>query len=145
MNNLLQILEETARELERPPIQYFLMHVTFGMPSANCRNVGICRLEVLRGKNGAIYPKSNENECHNFADCVFALTAGKAVSMIFNKRTLEEAVYEKYLAKENFVLLEDYVFTEVACQRLDIPQMHIAKGHYPITRSSDLIQVDFDI
>lgn len=108
-------------------LDWFFATVRFGMPSKDCRNFGICRIEVVDGKHPiqTHYAKvlawftKNEEGCLEFSFLKTSLTAGTKAHFFKN---------------DTFLIKEQYIFPDSLAQQLRHKTLIIQPGLYPVEK-----------
>ncbi len=109
----------------------FIGEITFGMPSKNCANFGICRIDIM-GKEeskGSCTGKRSKG--------IISLFCKNYLEMDFLKHSMSMETINRYFSMPTFLVLEDYAFD------YENFQIIIPKGEYPIMESNSMIKVIF--
>lgn len=122
-----------ADKIKYPKIKYqFSAEIEFGMPSKECKNFGICRINPLR-RGPAESSKGNL--------AVVTLLETGDVEMAFLRDSLRPNSYEKFLAAEHFLVEEDYYFHSAENEAYNFT---IKKGWHTIQERASLVMVNFE-
>ena len=120
--------------LKYPKIKsQFLASIEFGMPSKECRNFGICRINPIRG---VAFPEKKKRKA------IVTLLDNHQLEMSFLKTSISTRDYQKFLANKRFLVEEAYLFNNQEDQALSFK---ILPGRYFINEQSSLISITFQL
>ena len=111
----------------------FLAAIEFGMPSKECRNFGICRINPIRGV--AFSEKKKRR-------AIVTLLDNDHLEMNFLKASIPTEDYQKFLSNKKFLVEEAYTFNNQEDQTLSFK---ILPGRYFINEQSSLISITFQL
>lgn len=110
----------------------FLAELEFGMPSKKCQNFGICNINPIRWENLADYEQKGDTLA------IVTLFLSNYVEVDFLRSSLSPETYQKFLAKGEFLIQEDYHFNQSTEKDFHFT---VKKGSYRIYENSSLIKV----
>ena len=115
-----------ATSLNNNTFLQFIAEVEFGIPSKDCRNFGICRINIY-GEYG---------NCKHAAQAIVSIF-NQNIELDFLKSTINSATYKKFFSKERFLVVEEFLYKKGNYS------FYIRKGNYPIIENDSLIKVVF--
>ena len=134
---------ETRRNL--PEVPDFLIEtdiliqaikeVHFGMPSKDCRNLGICTIVSITNSDYLSKDPTSEKGI-----AILSLRSNHTITCHFIKSSIRKETYEKHFSSPVFTVLESIqIPAELA------PYRRIKVGQYPIERSPFFFKVEFEL
>ena len=114
------------------------MEIEFGMPSKDCRHLGICRITMP-----FVMPEGSKQQCnceHKSHGYIHQNRDGNLVFR-FPKNQISPKIKATQFANDQFTVLEDYILLE-PLQRLFCPRILIGKGIYAVIETAEYLLVE---
>ena len=127
---------------DSPVNAQFIADVEFGVPSKNCKNFGICRINPIKDSN-SLNKQEKENECEGCKNSkavksVISILKNGVVKISFLRFFVTELKQTNHFEKGRFIVEEDFNFS----MNEDV-HFQIKKGIYAIRLSTAFITVIF--
>ncbi len=129
---------QTDGSLAHQNWQQYLVAVTLGRPSASCKHLGVCKIEMLQKLPQSVLAANHNKGCP-FVVAIASLSDTQGLEIIFCRSSIHPRTYHKHFMNTYFIVEEPYPFNmegEVL--------FTIAKGQYPLLKSGTMITVRFD-
>ena len=116
-----------------------LVDVEFGVPSRQCVNYGICRIELAgappRRKNGKC------KQCSGWA--LASAPENSLLELAFLPDSISPQTRQQHFGRGYFLIEEAYALPVSLCSKLGIPAATIGCGQYRIVENGRLLIVRF--
>lgn len=129
-----QIETESTRQLS--------CDVVFGLPSADCRGTGICRISARSG--GSPTPYLRKQSCQSTVGLLFPIEGGNGVSLVLTTGLLCSKLYKEHLRHGTLKIEEACPLPEDVIERLGLRVAAIQPGTYTIQQSAGFLRIDFN-
>lgn len=116
-----------------------LVEVEFGVPSRQCVNYGICRIELARGPG-----RPKNSGCRQCGGLALASAPGeRQLDLAFLLSSLGEQTRQQHFNSSCFLVEEAYLLPHALCSCLGLPRAAIDSGRYRILESENFFSVRF--
>lgn len=116
-----------------------LVEVEFGVPSRQCVNYGICRIEIARARGR---PKNSGcRQCGGLA--LASVPEPGQLELAFLPASLSEKTRQQHFGQGHFLVEEAYPLPWLLHSSLGLPPVAIDSGRYAITESEKHLAVRF--
>ncbi len=114
------------------------VEIIYGLPSRNCRGMGICQVKLQENANSLTQCK-----CSSLA--LARITAKGSLELRIFRQSLDPLLYQAHFQNLEFVLEEPKVLESSVCDALKTGPIELMAGKYPIQESQEYIQVLIDL
>jgi len=121
-----------------PEVPNLLVEIVYGLINRDCRGMGICKINHATETDLSI----NTNTICGSSFAYLHLEKETVIRLRFLRRTISASQYERRFQSGYFLLEEPYVFTEEWRTFLDIDEVQLEAGVYPVQFSDAYLQVD---
>ena len=126
-------------EIAGPGPSQLLIEVEFGVPSRQCVNYGICRIELAQGPGR---PKSSG--CKQCGGLALAFTPEEGLlELAFLRSSLSEQTQRQHFGKGFFLIEEAFPLPPFLYRKLEMPTAAIACGQYAVLESGPFLNIQF--
>lgn len=116
-----------------------LVEVEFGVPSRQCVNYGICRIEIARARG-----RPKNSGCRKCGGLALASTPGAGLlELAFLSASLSEQTRRQHFGQGHFLVEEAYPLPGFLYGSLGLPAAAIHRGRYSILDSEHFLAVRF--
>lgn len=117
------------------------MEVIFGMPSKDCRHVGICKINKIEDINEKL--TNAYRECTHCQKSIALIEQKKSGKLVFRFpiNQLNQTIITTQFAAQQFTILRKYHFPEFL-QQLFFPRVCLEAGVYPVKRIANYLVVE---
>ena len=120
-------------------LSQLLVEVEFGVPSRQCVNYGICRIEIARGRGR---PKSSG--CTGCGGLALASAPEEGLlQLAFFRSSLGERARRRHFGQGFFLVEEAYPLPRFLYSKLGLPAAAIGSGRYRVLEGKDVLIVRF--
>jgi hypothetical protein len=114
------------------------VEIIYGLPSRNCRGMGICQVKLQENANTL-----SPCKCSSLA--LVRVTARGALELRIFRHSLDPLQYQAHFQNLEFVLEETKVLESSVCEALKIGPTELLAGKYPVQESQEYLQVLIDL
>lgn len=120
-----------------------LTSVEFGMPSKNCRNFGVCRIEALKEISAFRKMAKHPNSCSTVIALLTLFNTHDLELSVF-KTTVSNTTEKLFFMNASFLVKEDFSFSPTLTSDLGYKKLTIPVGSYKIEHSSSCYNIHFN-
>ena len=117
-----------------------IAEVVLGMPSRDCRNFGICKIDLV-GRNDRLNNILSKTALNKTVAGI-SVTENKVLELAFIRKLMGPTTEQRYFS-DRFLIVEPISLSANICQQLGIKQFEIKAGAYEITASNTFFIVRF--
>jgi hypothetical protein len=114
------------------------VEIIYGLPSRNCRGMGICQVKLLENAN-------NLCQCKSSSLALAKVSAKGGLELWILRHSLDPLQYQARFQNLELVLEETKVLESSVCEALKIGPAALLAGKYPVQESEEYIQVLIDL
>lgn len=114
------------------------VEIIYGLPSRNCRGMGICQVKLLENAGSLPHCK-----CSSLA--LASLSTKGTLELRIFRHSLAPLQYQAHFQNQEFVLEEPKVLESSVCEALKIGPSELLAGKYPVQESQEYMQVLIDL
>ncbi len=119
-------------------ILQLLVEVEFGVPSRQCANYGICRIEAARA-----FPKAGRGRRGCGALALASAPEERALELAFLRNSLAETTRGLHFGGECFRVEEPYPLPSWLCEKTGLPPLAVDSGRYRILKGQSFFVIRF--
>ena len=121
-----------------PQTPNILVEIVYGLINRDCKGMGICKINHTTQAD----LNSMTNAICSSSYAYLQVANSTKVRLWFLRNTISAGQYERRFQSGYFLLEEPYVFTEEWRTFLDIDEVQLEAGVYPVQFSEAYLQVD---
>lgn len=121
-----------------------LASVEFGMPSKNCRNFGVCRIDAL--KDIDLFNRlAKEPDLTSVVIALLTLDNSDSTELELSvfRSTISNAAQSYFFSKDSFLVQEEFHFSPDMLSYLGCQELRIPEGNYSIEFRKSSINIQF--
>jgi len=128
-------------QLETESSRQLSCDVVFGLPSADCRGTGVCRISAR--SSGSPTPYLRKERCQSTVGLLFPIEGGNGVSLLLTVGLLCTKLYKQHLRHGTLKIEEACPLPSEVIERLGLSINAIQPGAYTVQHAAGFIRIDF--